>query len=462
MAARLFKIAPQFASSKLILTFSTPLKPVTTSDFSSCNFYILADRRKLILLDATQITLISSSISLSIPKNTKFVEVGILPPPEATFNCNLKLFSITVEQRSDSTDLDDDGVNDDIDNCPASKNSKQLDSNFDGIGDNCTFDRSKYFSSALPKECQDRKNIGPDNDADGISDLCDPDDDNDTISDINELHWRMDVFTAFDFDLEKDTDHDNDGLFSADEIEIGFSPFTPNNPSQIELGPYLLNHNDSLKTTGPSSSFIYQYLSANNYSFSFGDGFPISHYELIDELLLTSTYLKQEDQVEFEHAFEPAIRIFPAPVLVDHEYETSMNITVTYIDHLKDEHKKIPAIAKVTSKALISTEKDHISFSYTLQIFDKVTSNKLLTSVQDHTSWKINEGFIGIGTPDNFTPVNLHIPEVPTTPPIVEPSNDPKLEESSENKKSSSGGNTGFLWLLYIFTIARLRRRNHS
>lgn len=435
-----FKIIPKFSSSKLTLTFVSFLNPITASDLSSCNFYILADRQKLILSDATQTTLISSSLDLNIPTSAQFIEIGVLPPPEAAFSCNLKLSSIALEQRTAGSDLDDDGIEDDKDNCPTTKNPNQLDSNFDGIGDSCIFDRTKYFSSSIPTECESFPNIGPDNDADGVSDLCDPDDDNDSISDIDEIHWGMDVFTAFGFDLEKDTDHDNDGLLSTDEIQLRYSPFIPNHPPTVKLNKYLLNHDDSLQTTDLNNDLIYQYTSNDNHSFSFRENSVSHHYDLTDQLLLAKTSVKAGESennilTNFEYAFEPNVVIFPSPALIDHEYTISTLTTVTYTDHLTQKRMVTPALANIISKINLSENKKNLSFSYTLQVYDKDTSELVVTSYNPPSFWNESDGLIDeSGTP--FIP-------------YIAP--EPKDDNSSG---SNSGGAFNLTYLLLMLTLS--------
>jgi hypothetical protein len=449
-----FKIVPKFSSSKLTLTFVSLLNPVTAFDLSSCNFYILADRQKLILSDATQTTLISSSLELNIPKNAQFIEIGILPPPKTTFNCNLKLSSIALEQRTDSSDLDNDGIEDDKDNCPATENPKQLDNNFDGLGDDCTFDRSQYFSSDMPTECQNSSSIGPDNDADGIPDLCDSDDDNDTISDLNELHWGMDVFTAFDFALEKDTDHDNDGLLSTDEIELGYSPFLPNYPPTANLSKYLLNHDDSLQTTDIDSDLVYQYTSNDNRSFSHRTNAVSQKYDLTNQLLLTKNSVKSGDSennilANFEYAFEPNIVIFTSPTLIDHEYKISTLTTVTYIDHLTQERIETTALASIVSKINLSENNEILSFSYTLHVYDNETSELVLMNYEPPTSWNETEGFIGVGWSNNYTPL------------IMYTASEPKVDDINKNENSfgsNSGGAFNLAYLLLTLAISAFYR----
>jgi hypothetical protein len=104
-------------------------------------------------------------------------------------------------------DVDDDGIADELDNCPTVANAGQEDIDFDGIGDVCD-------------NCIETPNAEQgDEDFDGVGDTCDncftvsnPDQadvDGDSIGDAC------------------DADDDNDGLSDDDELLIGTDPLNP-------------------------------------------------------------------------------------------------------------------------------------------------------------------------------------------------------------------------------------------
>jgi len=100
-------------------------------------------------------------------------------------------------------DNDDDGIDAKIDNCPDICNPNQADADNDGYGDACD-----VFADD-PQEWQDA-------DGDGIGDNTDSDDDNDGITDVDEIElYGTDP-------LQPDTD--GDGFSDAEEIAAGSNP----------------------------------------------------------------------------------------------------------------------------------------------------------------------------------------------------------------------------------------------
>jgi Zn-dependent metalloprotease len=92
-------------------------------------------------------------------------------------NANADQANIDGDGQGDVCDTDDDndGVADTVDNCPTHYNPDQKDSDGDGIGDAC--DKCPALSNP--------DNGDPDND--GLGNPCDPDDDNDSIPDAQDI-----------------------------------------------------------------------------------------------------------------------------------------------------------------------------------------------------------------------------------------------------------------------------------
>jgi hypothetical protein len=103
-------------------------------------------------------------------------------------------------------DSDDDGVYDSMDNCPTVFNPDQVDSDDDGLGDACDPDDDGDGSGDEGDNCPTVYNPDQtDTDGDGIGDACDPDDDGDGSSDEGD-----NCPTVYNPD-QKDTDGDGLG-----------------------------------------------------------------------------------------------------------------------------------------------------------------------------------------------------------------------------------------------------------
>lgn len=125
-------------------------------------------------------------------------------------------------------DTDNDGVLDNVDNCPTNANPDQADLDNDDLGDVCDPDidgdgvvNGEDFFPMDETESSD-------NDNDGIGDNADPDDDNDNVIDEDDA-FPFDETESSDNDSDgigdnADTDDDNDGVLDTDDtcpLEVG-------------------------------------------------------------------------------------------------------------------------------------------------------------------------------------------------------------------------------------------------
>lgn len=102
------------------------------------------------------------------------------------FPSDIQAVALTAA-RSAVLDEDDDGISDDLDNCPTVANTDQADLDADGSGDACDPDDDNDAVDDSADNCDHIPNTDQaDNDADGRGDACDLDDDNDGIADTED------------------------------------------------------------------------------------------------------------------------------------------------------------------------------------------------------------------------------------------------------------------------------------
>ena len=142
-----------------------------------------------------------------------------------------KSFTITVNDLDE--DSDGDGITNNIDNCPSTANTDQLDTDGDGVGNVCdSDDDGDGFSDEVEITCGsdplDATSKPLDTDSDGIANCIDADDDNDSYLDENDA-FPLDTTEWIDTDVDgrgdnADTDDDQDGQLDTDEIACGSDP----------------------------------------------------------------------------------------------------------------------------------------------------------------------------------------------------------------------------------------------
>jgi hypothetical protein len=129
-------------------------------------------------------------------------------------------------------DVDGDGVLNERDNCPTTRNADQKDADVDGPGDRCDADADNDgFTNSLPyldrgaDNCplvpNDQEDNGPEGTpGNGIGDACDRDDDNDRVTDARDNCPGVTNPDQADYDYDRtgdicDPDDDEDGEFDA-------------------------------------------------------------------------------------------------------------------------------------------------------------------------------------------------------------------------------------------------------
>jgi hypothetical protein len=117
-----------------------------------------------------------------------------------------------------SSDSDNDGVEDADDNCPSVANANQTDTDNDGTGDACDNDDDGDGVADASDNCPLTQNASQtDTDNDGLGNVCDSDDDGDNISDAVDNCPLVSNAGQADFDGDGmgdvcDSDDDNDGI----------------------------------------------------------------------------------------------------------------------------------------------------------------------------------------------------------------------------------------------------------
>lgn len=137
-------------------------------------------------------------------------------------DCDIGAFEID----SGPADIDEDGILDDIDNCPDDANPNQNDNDLDGEGDACDTDDDNDTVPDTADNCQFTDNTDQsDIDTDGLGDVCDADPDGDGVEEFDNCPLTPNPFQDnSDNDGQGDAcddDDDNDGICDAGQNQTG-------------------------------------------------------------------------------------------------------------------------------------------------------------------------------------------------------------------------------------------------
>ena len=120
-------------------------------------------------------------------------------------------------------DSDNDGVADEEDNCPEDYNPDQVDTDDDGLGDECDDDDDDDGIDDVDDNCPLIENADQvDTDDDGLGDECDDDDDDDGVDDVDDNCPLVENENQADYDEDGlgdvcDNDDDNDGSLDSQD-----------------------------------------------------------------------------------------------------------------------------------------------------------------------------------------------------------------------------------------------------
>lgn len=397
----------------LKITFETPTYEIS----NKCNLYFLSNERVIWLSESPYIidNYHESTFTVQFLPGTKTIELGILPKLKNQDLCNVAVKEIRINTGDDISDIDEDSYPNSEDNCPLIYNRAsnyngeeyQLDSNQNGIGDICEFNRTKSNDTELPSVCQSASAPSPDNDK--ISDICDPDDDNDGLSDKTEIQIGTDIFKPYSPLVEGIIDHDNDGLNLNNEIYYGFDPAFFDTYTFFDIKEYLSGHKPGLwllADYGPYGQ--YEYTPQSNGAFDFRGGRATLHYQIAPSqgLFLTGISFIIDKDKFINASFSPSIFMLPTRAMANHTYDfDSQHIALVKTEYST---KEVQVKAMGYSSTSQGASGEIMQFFQYFEITNSDDEYYFNSGSSLGTYWTIQDGFIGYPG-GNAIPYNLEL-----------------------------------------------------
>lgn len=190
---------------------------------------------------------VSCSISSIAPNQSATVNIVVIPYVAGVLTNSVHVIANRTDKDMSNNaafvtvlasiaDRDNDGIADEMDNCPDVSNAGQSDNDHDGAGNACDPDDDNDEVPDAADNCSLIENAEQlDSDGDGEGNSCDFDDDNDGMPDAYEILHGLDSLDRAD----AGQDSDGDGFTNLEEFQEGTDPQDASSAPGMKALPWL-------------------------------------------------------------------------------------------------------------------------------------------------------------------------------------------------------------------------------